>query len=575
MSRLQCVIVMLLLLPLFASAQVAVYGNDSQYLVGDYRPQEVQSPKYEYRAVWLTTIENLDWPHTRINTPADVEVQKNEMVVLLDSLKAMHINTVLLQVRVRGDVIYPSSIEPFSHVLTGVPGKNPGYDPLAFAIEECHKRGIQLHAWLVTLPLGKVEHVQRLGKKSLPKKNNSLCTLYKGNWYMEPGNPATAEYITALVKEIVQNYDVDGIHLDYVRYPDTIDGYPDGVLYRKHGRGKSLAAWRRSNITNIASSVYSSVKELKPWVRVSCAPLGKYNNLTRYSSLGWDAYNTVCQDAQGWLRDGIMDILFPMLYFNGNNFYPFVRDWCENSNGRHIVPGIGIYRLCPQHGGWPAVEIERQMRTSRTAAANGVMMFRTAHLVGNASGARDIYTKIYKSPALVPPMDWIAPAPSTPSLVGSARDMEGVSLQWGSVPALAGYPAVRYNIYAAFGDSVDVDNSNNLVATSLTDTCFRYNCRTNREIAMAITAVDACGVESEPLYVVATMGGRMLRGDILRLPEPLSWGQRIEVLDQYGREVYAEKFKSCFDVRGFLSGRYILNVYDRHGDFLYKVEFVR
>ncbi len=575
MNRMLRLIVLLMSLPLLASAQDVVPGSEPQYRVGSYRPQEMPSPKYEYRAVWLTTIENLDWPHTRIKSPADVEVQKNEMVVLLDSLQAMHINTVLLQVRVRGDVIYPSAIEPFSHVLTGVSGKNPGYDPLAFAIEECHKRGIQLHAWIVTLPLGKVEHVRRLGRYSLPSKNGALCTRYNGAWYMEPGNPETADYITSLVKEIVQNYDVDGIHLDYVRYPDTVEGYPDAALYRKHGKGISLAAWRRSNITNIASSVYSAVKQLKPWVRVSCAPLGKYNNLTRYSSYGWDAYNTVYQDAQGWLRDGIMDILFPMLYFNGNNFYPFVRDWCENSNGRHIVPGIGIYRLSPQHGGWPGIEIERQMHTSRMAAADGVMMFRTAHLVGNTSGARDIYTKVFDSPALLPPMDWIAPAPATPLLVGCARDMEEVFLQWGSVPALDGYPAVRYNVYAALGDSVDVDNYMNLVATSLADTCFHYRCRTNNEIAMAVTAVNACGVESEPLYVAVTLGGRMVRSDIVRLPEPLSWGQRIEVLDQYCRVVHYGKFTRGFDVRDFATGRYILNVYNRHGELLHRTGFVR
>ena len=575
MNRMLHFLVLLLFLPLFASAQVAVSGSESQYHVGNYRPQDSQSPKYEYRAVWLTTIEGLDWPHTKVKSQANVKAQKNELVMLLDSLQAMHINTVLLQVRVRGDVIYPSAIEPFSLVLTGVPGKSPGYDPLAFAIEECHKRGMQLHAWLVTLPLGKVEHVRRLGKDALPSKNSSLCTSYKGSWYMEPGNPATADYLAALVKEIVQNYDVDGIHLDYVRYPDSVDGYPDGALYRKYGKGKTLSAWRRSNITDIASAVYSAVKGLKPWVRVSCAPLGKYNNLTRYSSYGWDAYNAVYQDAQGWLRDGIMDILFPMLYYKGNHFYPFVRDWCENSNGRHIVPGLGIYRLSPQYGEWPAIEIERQMRTSRSAGANGVMMFRTAHLVGNASGARDIYTGIYNTPALVPPMDWMASAPETPSLVECVRDMDGVSLQWGSVPALEGFPAVRYNVYAALGDSVDVGNGGSLVAISLADTSYCFKCRTNKDIAMAVTAVDACGVESAPLYVVATMGKRMLCDNVFVLPEQFSLGQRIEVLDAFGRVLYSGNFDSEFDVSGFATGHYILNVYNRHGELLYKKEFIR
>ena len=567
--------ILLFFLPLMAAAGVGVPSDDLRSATSEHRNPGQHPPKYEYRAVWLTTIENLDWPRTRVTVPADIEKQKAELVVLLDSLQAMHINTLLLQTRVRGDVIYPSSIEPFSHVLTGISGKNPGYDPLAFAIEECHKRGIQLHAWIVTLPLGKVDHIRRLGKRALPTKDGSLCTRYKGAWYMEPGNPATADYITALVREIVQSYDVDGIHLDYVRYPDTVDGYPDGSLHRKYGKGLSLAAWRRANITYIARSVYSAVKELKPWVRVSCAPLGKYNNLTRYSSLGWDAYNTVYQDAQGWLREGIMDILFPMLYFKGNNFYPFVLDWCENRYDRHVAPGIGIYRLMREYGGWNPLEIERQMRTSRAATADGVMMFRTAHLVGNAGGARDIYTRVYDRPALVPPMHWVAPAPSAPSLTSCVRDNGGVSLQWSPVQQADGFPAVRYNVYATIGDTVDIHNVNNLLSREQTGTSFRWHCRSNSVMCVAVTAVDACGVESEPLIVPVLLGGSMERADILRLPEPLSWGQRILVKDVFGRKVHYGKYTRVFNVTGFNAGRYILTVYNRHGELLYSTEFIR
>ena len=565
----------LLLLPHAVVAQNVVQESECAYSTGNYHGFTPVPPKYEYRAVWLTTIENLDWPHSQVKTPADVERQKNELTVILDSLQSMHINTVLLQTRVRGDVIYPSAIEPLSHVFTGVTGKLPGYDPLAFAIEECHKRGMQLHAWLVTMPLGKAEHVARLGKSSLPRKNAALCTRYKGAWYMEPGNPATADYIASLVKEIVQNYDVDGIHLDYVRYPDSVDGYPDGSLYVKHGRRMSLAAWRRSNITRIVTSVYSAVKVLKPWVRVSCAPLGKYNNLTRYSSLGWDAFNTVYQDAQGWLRDGVMDILFPMLYFSGDNFYPFVLDWCENRHGRHVAPGIGIYRLLPEHGGWPQIEIERQFHTSRSAGADGIMMFRTAHFLGNAGGVRDVYTKIYDTPALVPSMDWIADAPAVPSVTSCVRDEKSVTLNWNAVRPVDGFPAVRYNVYAAIGDTVDVNSIDNLVATSLPDTVFCWSCRSVKDITMAVTAVDACGVESEPAFVTAAYGGAMHRGDVIHLPFPQSWGQRIAVKDLCGREVYNGRYCREFNVSSFAAGYYILTVCNRRGEQLHKVEFVR
>lgn len=532
-------------------------------LVTVLQAQNASAPKYEYRAVWLTTIENLDWPKSLVKSKEDVERQQKELCVILDSLHELNINTVLLQTRVRGDVIYPSSIEPFSHVLTGVEGKSPGYDPLAFAIEECHKRGMQLHAWLVTLPLGKDEHIKRQGKQALSRKRKELCTHYKGAWYMEPGNPGTAEYIVELVEEIVSKYDVDGIHLDYVRYPDRTNGYPDSALYRKYSKRMSLADWRRSNITAIVELVYKSVKAKKPWVRVSSAPLGKYDDLTRYSSLGWDAYNAVYQEAQKWMKDGVMDVLFPMLYFNGNNFYPFVLDWCENSYGRHIVPGVGIYRLSPQYGGWDEIEIERQFRTSRDAGSAGVALFRAAHVLGNAGGARNVVVDVYNEKALVPPMPWWGTEPARPQISVAARDEDGISLEWGKVFADDNFPAVRYNVYGALGDTVDISNVQNMLVHSLADTLFRWDCRSLATLTVAVTAVNACGVESGPVMVTFT--GKTQLADVVELPASRSWGQRIEVVDMSGRRIYYGKYSRKVDMRGVPHGCYILNVYNRHG----------
>ena len=532
-------------------------------LVTVLQAQNASAPKYEYRAVWLTTIENLDWPKSLVKSKEDVERQQKELCVILDSLHELNINTVLLQTRVRGDVIYPSSIEPFSHVLTGVEGKSPGYDPLAFAIEECHKRGMQLHAWLVTLPLGKDEHIKRQGKLALSRKRKELCTHYKGAWYMEPGNPGTAEYIVELVEEIVSKYDVDGIHLDYVRYPDRTNGYPDSALYRKYSKRMSLADWRRSNITAIVELVYKSVKAKKPWVRVSSAPLGKYDDLTRYSSLGWDAYNAVYQEAQKWMKDGVMDALFPMLYFNGNNFYPFVLDWCENSYGRHIVPGVGIYRLSPQYGGWDEIEIERQFRTSRDAGSAGVALFRAAHVLGNAGGARNVVVDVYNEKALVPPMPWWGTEPARPQISVAARDEDGISLEWGKVFADDNFPAVRYNVYGALGDTVDISNVQNMLVHSLADTLFRWDCRSLATLTVAVTAVNACGVESGPVMVTFT--GKTQLADVVELPASRSWGQRIEVVDMSGRRIYYGKYSRKVDMRGVPHGCYILNVYNRHG----------
>lgn len=533
------------------------------------RAQQPVSPKYEYRAVWLTAIENLDWPVTIAVSPSCMAKQKEELVHILDSLQAMNVNTVLLQTRIRGDLIYKSELEPFSHLFTGIEGNSPGYDPLAFAIEECHERGMQLHAWLVTMPLGKDDHIAMLGEKALPRRNRSLCTHYDGAWYMEPGNPATSDYIVSIVREIVGKYDVDGIHLDYVRYPDRNDDYPDAALYRKYGNGLSLSAWRRNNITRIVKDVYSCVKSVKPWVRVSCATLGKYDNLSRYSSLGWDALNTGFQDAQRWMREGIVDILFPMLYFSGNNFYPFVLDWQENSFGRHVVPGIGAYRLLPEYGGWNDVELLRQINTSRSAGTSGTAMFRAEHLLGCASS---VYETACRMPALVPPMSWYGTCPSSPSALELSVTSSGVSLQWNSVASAIGEPALRYNVYGCSGGNVDISNSANLIACMLDTTSFVWHRKLSGPISVAVTAVDAYGVESEPA-TASSIPGKIAGKDIFQ-PSFSSWGNKIEVVDAYGRRLYFGNSARRVGVGGLQRGCYILNVYDRHGALLHTHPFI-
>ena len=525
-------------------------------------------PKYEYRAVWLTAIENLDWPRVQVKLPGDTLAQQRELTFILDSLQSLNVNTVLMQVRVRGDVAYPSAIEPFSHVFTGVEGRSPLYDPLAFAIKECHRRGMQLHAWVVAFPLGKNEHIKRMGKMSLTRKNRALCTPYKGSWYMEPGNPATAGYLCSLVGEIVSRYDVDGLHLDYIRYPDRTVGYPDEKWYRLYGKGLSLAAWRRKNVTDVARKVYSTVKSIKPWVRVSCSPLGKYRDLASYSSYGWNARDAVFQEAQEWLREGIMDILFPMLYFKGNNFYPFVRDWQENSFGRHIVPGIGVYRLLQEYGGWNPTEITRQLCTSRSAGTAGTALFRTAHLLENGTG---IYAAVYGKQALVPPLEWAAaPLPGKPSL-SLKKVNDTLCLSWQAVEAVEGHPRVKYNVYASLSDTVDVENIDNLLCGNLVDTSFVWPCRTSKAVSVAVTAVDAYGRESEPSQCNIAALYEPLHE--LSLPLPQSGWQRLEVYDIFGRKIFAGRYSTRVIVRNLPKGHYNIKALDRSGRVLWSSTF--
>lgn len=537
------------------------------------KPASLQ--KYEYRAVWVTTIENLDWPRTLVKKPSDIAVQKQELVVLLDSLKTLNVNCVMLQTRVRGDVLYPSKIEPFSKVLTGVSGRDPGYDPLAFAIDECHKRGMQLHAWIVTLPLGKIKHVASHRAKALNKRYPQLCRVYDGSWYMEPGEPGTAEYLAGLAAEMVTNYELDGIHLDYIRYPDRPSKYPDGYLHRKRGAGLSRADWRRSNITRIMREVYNKVKEIKPWVCVSCAPLGKHDDLTAYSSRGYNAYRTVFQEPQQWMRDGIVDALFPMIYFSGNDFYPFMRDWEENSYGRHVVPGIGTYRLLPEYGDWEALEVARQLVTSRSSGTDGTIMFRMRHLLDNIKGFYHLYRSIYPTKALVPPLSWHAKgAPQSPQNFSGVRVGDTLHLRWDRVVPTEGMPALRYNIYAS-DKPVDIGDPRHLMGVMLRDNSYSWIGSKLATMYWAVTAVDAYGVESEVVRWEEAGHEQQLFRDEFLLPEPSTWGMRLVLRDAVGAVLYNGKYRTRVGVRGFPPGCYILEVISRDGIVIDRLPFVR
>ena len=456
--------------------------------------QFVQPPKHEYRAVWLTTIKGLDWP--KENDMGNTPDQQAHLCRILDSLQAININTVLLQTRIRGDVIYPSAIEPFAPVFTGRHGVSPDYDPLAFAIEECHRRGMQLHAWLVTIPLGDVAYVKGHGRQSLPSKYPKQCTKFKGAWYMEPSHPATTEHLSALVEEIVTRYDVDGIHFDYIRYPEGNRTYPDESIYNRNRRGMNKSDWRRDNITRLMRTLYAKVKSIKPWVCVSAATLGKHDDVTRYSSYGWNAYHTVHQEAQEWLREGIADALFPMLYYAGNHFYPFVSDWGEHCYGRHIVAGMGTYQLHPKEKNWDLEEFNRQLHVTRAhPTVAGAAQFRAQFVTDDTKGVYELLRHLYPYPALVPSMPWSNNTlPPAPTGLKVAMDKEKTTLVWDKGEG------VSYNIYSSNTYPVDITDPMNLYRTYSRDTS--YTEPTTSIVHprhYAITAIDRYGNESEPL----------------------------------------------------------------------------
>ena len=496
------------------------------------------APKYEIRADWITTLGGLDWPSCKATSAAGIARQKQELCDILDRLKAAHFNTVLLQVRLRGDVIYPSAIEGFAESLTGFTGRSPGYDPLQFAIDACHKRGLELHAWMVMIPVGSVRQVKLQGRNSIVARQPGICKLYRGTWYLDPGNPAASDYLSRIVAEVVSRYDIDGVHFDYIRYPENPEAFPDGDTYRKYGRKQPLAMWRRDNITAIVRRIYKEVKERKPWVKVSSSPVGKYRDTQRYPSHGWNAYHTVYQDAQRWLREGIHDILFPMMYFRRNHFYPFALDWKENCAGRWVVPGLGIYFLRDQD--WALDEIVRQVYFTRSIGLNGQAYFRNRFLLDNAKGVLDeLKERFYVYPAVLPPMTWgdsIAPSVPVRPLMTVKDDQ--VTFSWGASADNMQLP-VTYRLYASNAYPVDVQDATCLRETCLHDTRYTFmpDYPWQQRLYWAVTAVDRFGNESRPLALntPGTFIGPQVWGDV-PIP-PLSEGDTLVVTDATGEEV--------------------------------------
>ncbi|MBQ5981125.1 MAG: family 10 glycosylhydrolase [Prevotella sp.] len=437
-----------------------------------------QAPKYEVRAVWLTTIGGLDWPHRYSYNGNGTEMQRQELCTILDQYKKAGINTVLLQTRIRGTVIYPSLYEPWDGCLSGKPGISPGYDALQFAIDECHKRGMEIHAWVVTMPVGKWNGK---GCAQLRKRFPKLIKKIGDEGYMNPEDAQTARYLADLCEEITRNYDIDGIHLDYIRYPETWR-----VKVSKH-QG-------RQYITNIVRAIHDKVKQLKPWVKMSCSPIGKYSDLSRYWSHGWNAYDKGCQDAQAWLRDGLMDELFPMMYFKGEQFFPFAIDWAEQSHGKIVAPGLGIYFLSPREGNWALSTITQEMEVLRQYGL-GHTYFRGKFLTDDTKGIYGFAKKFCPYPSLIPPMTWAnATSPSTPT----SLKIQGNSLYWEGSANKGDAPYILYNVYSSNQCPVDINNGKNLIATRLTNTQIHFD-KNIKDKYFAVTAMDRYGNESAPL----------------------------------------------------------------------------
>jgi Uncharacterized protein conserved in bacteria len=460
------------------------------------------NPKQEIRAVWLTTNYGLDWPSNPLKANSDVLIQKKELDQALVRLKEANINVVFLQVRLRGDVIYPSQIEPYNNYIKTNSYRNPDYDLLAYAIDACHEKGMECHAWFVTYPLGtKSKNTIPPGLKNKPY----LIKIFRNELYLDPGNPETNTYLLSLIAELVNKYDIDGVHFDYVRYPDKSAQFPDESTYKQYGKNQTKDDWRRQNVNRFIYAAYDTIKALKPWALVSSSVIGMYKKIGN-TPAHWTAYHDVYQDPIDWLEKGKHDLITPMMYYSDDLFFPFVSDWVSRNNERMIVPGLGLYQMDEKEKNWSRETILNQVRYSREQQTHGNAFYRMKYLTDNKKGILDELKKIYSTPALLPPLTWLSDTiPAIPQSFEIISKDNRIYFQWETPENSRGM--IFYNLYRSSKFPVDMEDSENLIANRLPEARFELPLDNSIESGYyyAITAYDRFHNESEasfPVYFV-------------------------------------------------------------------------
>ena len=455
-------------------------------------------PKAEVRAVWLTTNSNLDWPSKSTLSESQM---KAELTDILDRLKEANFNTILFQAQVKGDVAWESEIQPAMRALTGNGANRMSWDVSKYVIEECHKRGMECHAWIVPYRVGTASEAAKYDNnpvKHVVKLHPELCVLYNNAYYLDPGLPEVRSYLVELYREVVTNYDYDGYNFDYTRYPGSAFG--DDESYAKYGGGMSLADWRRLNINTFVHEFYDMVKSIKPDVKVGAAPIGTYKNVNGTGNMS--AYSDVYQDACEWMQAGKHDLLVPQMYWNEKyGFSTHMTTWVENGAGRQIVVGLAPYKMLDSTNNWEYTVVTDQIEKVRNKEGmSGVCFFRAMNILGTETKVQQLYAALrddyFKYPAHIPAMDYNGVTkPNAPIGTHVSRNNGIYTISW-EKPALNEKDIKYYCVYASESETVDIADIKNCVGFALTDTKWEY--ATDKEgLHFAVTAFDTNYYESD------------------------------------------------------------------------------
>ncbi|MFV0290895.1 MAG: glycoside hydrolase family 10 protein [Mangrovibacterium sp.] len=379
-------------------------------------------PKYEFRGAWVATVNNIDWPS---KPGLSVKDQQKEAIQMLDMLVENGMNAIIFQARPCCDAFYESPFEPWSRYLTGTPGQSPGYDPMAFWIEESHKRGLEFHAWLNPFRVAQ-SATEQISRNSVAFRHPEWVVKYDNKLYLNPALSETREYIAEIVRDIVSRYEVDAIHIDdyFYPYPAGKEDFPDEAQFVQNSRGfakSEKASWRRFQVDEAITLLAKTIKETKPYVKFGVSPFGVWRNIASDSAgsqtrAGVTNYDHLYADVLKWLKNGWIDYLTPQIYWELGNtaadYKTLIDWWSQYSFGRAIYVGHALYKVDANSTsvGWKdSKQIPYQIHLTRTTPnILGSAFYSAKHFNRDLLGLQKVLqNQLYDYTALIPPMTWI------------------------------------------------------------------------------------------------------------------------------------------------------------------------
>ena len=420
--------------------------------------------KREFRAVWVTTFDRMDFPKEKGAPP---HVHKKELVELLNFHQRNGINAIFFQVRPAADAFYKSKIELWSQWLTGEQGQapDPEWDPLVFLATECHRRNMELHAWIN--PYRAVYNVKYddTHPQHITKIHPQWFVVYGKHKQFNPGIPEVQQYLTRVVADIATRYDIDGIHFDDYFYPYKQGKlrFPDDAVFQKYGaKSRNIHDWRRQNVDRLIKRVHDTLQEIKPYLKFGISPFGVWRNKAQDrqgsdTEVGQTSYDALYADVLKWLREGWIDYVVPQLYWRVGhpraNYANLVKWWANHTYGRHVYIGHAFYKVgANKNTSWKTgQELSKQVKMSRQYhQVKGNAYFRSRFLQKNPVHITDTLRQhLYKHLALIPSMPWKAKSyPNEPRNAFIVREANKISLKWQPpLVTITGDTAAYYVVY--------------------------------------------------------------------------------------------------------------------------------